>query len=931
AGAAVDSAVDGAEPDSGLDWLAVAKSGGQKKSKPQATAALAKGAAAPAAPGGWLSSGKLGISTEEEDEDVVGTANGGADSGAAAFGAGKSKKRKQARGSVSAGGWLASGGLGVESEEESGDDSGAVDVKFTARGVGITIETQTEDDIEAFTGKGATEKNGASKLPPWAKPYVPPPKVEAVPDTPPEAEETQGTENQEPEVPDWLAAAAGTSSEKVRRGSATLPRKRGVTTGKGKGDADGGGLSWLVSVAGEPGTGASAPAASSPATDGVAADGGGPEDWLSVAKASDQNKRKQDVTATAAKASAAPAATGGWLSSGNLGISTKYGSDSDDDEITDRGAAAATKSKKRKQAKGSASTATGPAGWLASGALGAPAEDESDGDEEGSSRRSKPILVTIETQTDGDIEAIVERGDVPKLPPWAKPYVPPPKPKDVPNVAAEATKGDGPTDIAPATPDWILASVGGTSPGTHGGLDRDASTPDNWLVQAAQPGSSGEAAAAAGTLGDAGNGGLDWLRQAAVADTKPNAAKHSQSATAFQQRSGGGDGVGRKAAAAQSPLAWMSAMKRRSSMDLNDPSVETASDPTKANAVPGGWLQKGAVGAPDAVEEENALEAARAASLLTSETNPGRASRRSSFSGGPPPWAPEKDKSVVEDTSSVNTTASGVARRPSLSGGMPKWAPAPAAVAGAKSAENDHESREYKDDSQSAAEEEGKPEVPGVGVNDWLAAAAGITPVEKTSDAVDGESDPVIAENAGDGGGLDWLTQVAGKDTASAINNAAPSTAGMDAGKADVGVDWLAAARSSKPNNKTAAVNRASITEAAPSGWMSSGKLGLSAGNDSDEDRTDSTKAKKQKETRGSVRAAGMPGGWLSSGALGAPAEDSGGEDGADGGNAERAVMVTTGTQTEDDIESATKAENGPKLPPWAKPWVPPLQAPTPV
>lgn len=195
---AMESAVDDAEVDGGLDWLAVAKSSGQKKSKPQVTAAVAKGTAAPAAPGGWMSSGKLGISTEDEDDDIVGTTNGG-DSSAGA-GAGKAKKRKQVRGSVSAasgpGGWLLSGSLGAEPEEESEDDDGGGDAKVSARGVGITIETQTEDDIEAVTGKGAVEKAAASKLPPWAKPYVPLPQTTEVPDTLPKAEETKETEKQ---------------------------------------------------------------------------------------------------------------------------------------------------------------------------------------------------------------------------------------------------------------------------------------------------------------------------------------------------------------------------------------------------------------------------------------------------------------------------------------------------------------------------------------------------------------------------------------------------------------------------------------------------------------------------------------------------------------------------------------------------------------
>ena len=57
-------------------------------------------------------------------------------------------------------------------------------------------------------------------------------------------------------------------------------------------------------------------------------------------------------------------------------------------------------------------------------------------------------------------------------------------------------------------------------------------------------------------------------------------------------------------------------MKRRSSMDLEDGDVQEAIAQAKAKAVPGGWLQMGALGAPDAVKEENELEEARAASYL---------------------------------------------------------------------------------------------------------------------------------------------------------------------------------------------------------------------------------------------------------------------------------------------------------------------------
>lgn len=60
----------------------------------------------------------------------------------------------------------------------------------------------------------------------------------------------------------------------------------------------------------------------------------------------------------------------------------------------------------------------------------------------------------------------------------------------------------------------------------------------------------------------------------------------------------------------------MNKMKRRSSMDLEDDEVAANVAQAKAAAVPGGWLTMGTFGAPDAVEEERALEEARVAPSL---------------------------------------------------------------------------------------------------------------------------------------------------------------------------------------------------------------------------------------------------------------------------------------------------------------------------
>ena len=65
---------------------------------------------------------------------------------------------------------------------------------------------------------------------------------------------------------------------------------------------------------------------------------------------------------------------------------------------------------------------------------------------------------------------------------------------------------------------------------------------------------------------------------------------------------------------APNALSWMSKIKRRSSIDLEDPCVEALVVETKTKAGPGGWMQSGALGAPDSIEDEKALEEARAAS-----------------------------------------------------------------------------------------------------------------------------------------------------------------------------------------------------------------------------------------------------------------------------------------------------------------------------
>lgn len=180
AAATPTGASSAAEPESEGDWLSVAKSSVRTLSKSRVVGPAAN-AALSAAPGGWMSSGKLGVSTEDDsDQD---------DTGKVGRGSAKSKKKRQAREAAStasvSGGWLGSGGLGIPAEDESGDED-EESHGGGGHGVGVTIETQTEDDIEAAIEGGAIEKGDAPKLPPWAKPWVPPPKPEVVPDAVPE-------------------------------------------------------------------------------------------------------------------------------------------------------------------------------------------------------------------------------------------------------------------------------------------------------------------------------------------------------------------------------------------------------------------------------------------------------------------------------------------------------------------------------------------------------------------------------------------------------------------------------------------------------------------------------------------------------------------------------------------------------------------------
>lgn len=163
--------------ESGLDWLAAMATLGQKQLGPRCDLEVAKleGRTSLATEGGgWLTSVKLGILSEEDnkierchDGDL---GNRGSDPRSGKLSAAGVKRVSELLTTLvrELGGWFASGSLGNLVDDENG---GELKEKCGGGGGLLTHrseETQTEDDIEGIVKKG-TE----SKLPPRAKPWSP--------------------------------------------------------------------------------------------------------------------------------------------------------------------------------------------------------------------------------------------------------------------------------------------------------------------------------------------------------------------------------------------------------------------------------------------------------------------------------------------------------------------------------------------------------------------------------------------------------------------------------------------------------------------------------------------------------------------------------------------------------------------------------------
>lgn len=177
-GTAGVSSAEGNTRAGGTDWLAVAASGGPRvgalsSSRPTPSPARkseveAKAAARRVSGGGWMMAaavaGKLGLAPENGG-DGIGHKNNDAN--------GMQGKKAGGEAQSGPGGWMAtaisSGRLGAA---PSGDNSAAFEDEPASASQGVTLGTQTDDNF----GK-AVAVPAKPKLPPWAKPWSPPPPV----------------------------------------------------------------------------------------------------------------------------------------------------------------------------------------------------------------------------------------------------------------------------------------------------------------------------------------------------------------------------------------------------------------------------------------------------------------------------------------------------------------------------------------------------------------------------------------------------------------------------------------------------------------------------------------------------------------------------------------------------------------------------------
>lgn len=199
-------------------------------------------------------------------------------------------------------------------------------------------------------------------------------------------------------------------------------------------------------------------------------------DWIAEALSGEKNARgvNESVSALATKRPSRNSSSGGgWLMSGALVLSTD-GSEGQDVAKDRKKTKAATdrkhgNSKDTGEAAAPGATPGARGGWLTlaatSGHFGMPDADDNEGDDSSNCEVGN-VGITVETQTDENIGEAVRSAtsgtagkSTGKLPPWAKPWAPPP-PQDSerPLVVAEAPRE---TTAAPAgaSIEWINGTV----------------------------------------------------------------------------------------------------------------------------------------------------------------------------------------------------------------------------------------------------------------------------------------------------------------------------------------------------------------------------------------------------------------------------------------------------------------------------------------
>lgn len=162
------------------DWLAAAASGHTQRENNGATGTAPCRKSSNDHGGAWMTAGKLGLSVggcaNEDDNNVRNTKVRSLGTKAAVAGATAGTNEADSVlpvASTGPGGWLAtaaaSGRLGVLGGDDMDNDGEAGSNMDDLRSTGVTIETQTDENIGQ-----AVEESAKPSLPPWAKPWNPP-------------------------------------------------------------------------------------------------------------------------------------------------------------------------------------------------------------------------------------------------------------------------------------------------------------------------------------------------------------------------------------------------------------------------------------------------------------------------------------------------------------------------------------------------------------------------------------------------------------------------------------------------------------------------------------------------------------------------------------------------------------------------------------